>query len=124
MCGVRCILRTGVVKVRSTCNKEIGSQWFWSSYVRKREDLLFGVFQSCTPSLPIGWHTMLSLLRRSRRDSPEDRHGQQCNVSYRKPGQDLPGSNPVVSHFFTLFILYIEAQNYSSCFLFSKTNGV
>ena len=51
-------------------------------------------------------------------------HGQQCNVTYRKPGQDLPGSNPVVSHFFTLIILYREAQNYSSCFLFSKTNGV
>ena len=31
-------------------------------------------------------------------------HGQQCNVTYRKPGQDLPGSNPVVSHFFTLII--------------------
>ena len=35
-------------------------------------------------------------------------HGQQCNVTYRKPGQDLPGSNPVVSHFFTLIILYRE----------------
>ena len=51
-------------------------------------------------------------------------HGQQCKVTYRKPGQDLPGSNPVVSHFFTLIILYREAQNYSSCFLFSKTDGV
>ena len=37
-------------------------------------------------------------------------HGQQCNVTYRKPGQDLPGSNPVVSHFFTLNILYREAK--------------
>ena len=27
-------------------------------------------------------------------------HGQQCNVTYRKPGRDLPGSIPVVSHFF------------------------
>ena len=52
------------------------------------------------------------------------KHGQQCNVTSRKPGQDLPGSNPVVSHFFTLIILYREAQIYSSCFLFSKTNGV
>ena len=44
--------------------------------------------------------------------SPEDGgepHGQQCNVTYRKPGQDLPGSNPVVSHFFTLIIVYREA---------------
>ena len=39
MCGVRCILRTGVVKVRSTCNKEIGSRLFWSSYVHKREEI-------------------------------------------------------------------------------------
>ena len=38
MCGVRCILRTGVVKVRSTCNKEIGSRLFWGSYVHKREE--------------------------------------------------------------------------------------
>ena len=37
MCGVRCILRTGVVKVRSTCNKEIGSRLLWGSYVHKRE---------------------------------------------------------------------------------------
>ena len=36
-------------------------------------------------------------------------HGQQCNVTYRKPGRDLPGSNPVVSHFFILIILYREA---------------
>ena len=56
--------------------------------------------------------------------SNEKIHGQQCNVTYRRPGQDLPGSNPVVSHFFTLIILYRKAQNYSSCFLFSKTNGV
>ena len=40
MCGVRCILRTGVVKVvRSTCNKEIGSRLFWGSYVHKREEI-------------------------------------------------------------------------------------
>ena len=37
----------------------------------------------------------------SRLIDPQDTHGQQCNVTYRKPGQDLPGSNPVVSHFFT-----------------------
>ena len=39
MCGVRCILRTGVVKVRSACNKEIGSRLFWGSYVHKREEI-------------------------------------------------------------------------------------
>ena len=39
MCGVRCILRAGEVKVRSTCNKEIGSRLFWSSYVHKREEI-------------------------------------------------------------------------------------
>ena len=33
-------------------------------------------------------------------------HGQQCNVTYTKSGQDFPGSNPVVSHFFTLIISY------------------
>ena len=32
-------MRTGVVKVRSTCNKEIGSRLFWSSYVHKREEI-------------------------------------------------------------------------------------
>ena len=36
-------------------------------------------------------------------------HGQQCNVTHRKPGRDLPGSNPLVSYFFTLIILYREA---------------
>ena len=40
MCGVRCILRTGVVKVRSACNKEIGSRLFWGSYVHKREEIV------------------------------------------------------------------------------------
>ena len=39
MCGVRCILKTGVVKVRSTCNKEIGSRLFWGSYVHTREEI-------------------------------------------------------------------------------------
>ena len=38
MCGVRCILKTGV-KVRSTCNKEIGSRLFWGSYLHKREEI-------------------------------------------------------------------------------------
>ena len=40
MCGVKCILRTGVVKVRSTCNKEIGSRLFWGSYVHKRKEIV------------------------------------------------------------------------------------
>ena len=39
MCGVRCILKAGVVKVRSTCNKEIGSLLFWGSYVHTREEI-------------------------------------------------------------------------------------
>ena len=39
MCGVRCILKTGVVKVRSTRNKKIGSRLFWRSYVHKREEI-------------------------------------------------------------------------------------
>ena len=39
MCGVRCISKTGVVKVRSTCNKEIGSLLFWGSYVHTREEI-------------------------------------------------------------------------------------
>ena len=47
-------------------------------------------------------------------------HGQQCNVTYRKPGRDLPCWNPVVSHFFTLIILYREAENYSSWFFSQK----
>ena len=33
-------MRTGVVKVRSTCNKEIGSRLFWSGYLHKRETAL------------------------------------------------------------------------------------
>ena len=36
-------MRTGVVKVRSTCNKEIGSRLFWSSYVHKGEPCCFFV---------------------------------------------------------------------------------
>ena len=52
-------------------------------------------------------------------------HGQQCNVTYRKPGRDLPGSNPVVSHIFTLIILYREAKKLLFLlFVSSKANGV
>ena len=43
------------------------------------------------------------------KDIAMNKHGQQCNVTYRRPERDLPDSNPVVSHFFTLIILYREA---------------
>ena len=90
---------------RSTKLRKIIVQFYKSVFYQKKEALLFITTLPCLK-------VFASL------------HGQQCNVTYRKPGQDLPGSNPVVSHFFTLIILYREAQNYSSCFLFSKTNGV
>ena len=53
---------------------------------------------------------LVTIFARAWREMPVIlRHGQQCNVTYRKPRRDLPGSNPVVSHFFTLIISYREA---------------
>ena len=55
-----------------------------------------------------------------RRAPASKTHRQHCNVTGRKPGQDLPGSNPVVSHVFIVMILYRKANNYSLCFLSQK----
>ena len=65
MCGVRCILKTGVVKVRSTCNKEIGSRLFWGSYVHKREEIANCVHRVCLEPLSCKLFVPEKLLVRS-----------------------------------------------------------
>ena len=51
MCGVRCILRTGVVKVRSTCNNSPKAKWAEATFCRSALLLSFCENRLCLSQL-------------------------------------------------------------------------